>query len=132
MLMEPTDAVRQRIAGLKSLGVNLSIDDFGTGYSSLAYLRRFAIDTLKIDRSFIADMADDPEDASVIHAIIALAISLGKRVVAEGVETQRQADLLAALGCHEMQGHLYSPPVDAARLAEFARRRGAARTRRLG
>ncbi|MBT2117617.1 EAL domain-containing protein [Dyella sp. LX-66] len=127
MLMEPTDAVRQRIAGLKSLGVHLSIDDFGTGYSSLAYLRRFAIDTLKIDRSFIADMADDPEDASVIHAIIALAISLGKRVVAEGVETQRQADLLTALGCHEMQGHLYSPPVDARRLAEFAHKRRVSR-----
>ncbi|WNL46411.1 EAL domain-containing protein [Dyella sp. BiH032] len=127
MLMEPTDAVRQRIAGLKSLGVSLSIDDFGTGYSSLAYLRRFAIDTLKIDRSFVTDMTDDPEDAAVIHAIVALAISLGKRVVAEGVETARQAELLGALGCHEMQGHLFSAPTDARRLAEFAEKRGVGR-----
>ncbi len=130
MLMEPTDAVRQRIAGLKSLGVSLSIDDFGTGYSSLAYLRRFAIDTLKIDRSFVTDMTDDPEDAAVIHAIVALAISLGKRVVAEGVETTRQAELLGALGCHEMQGHLFSAPTDATRLAEFAERRGVGRRER--
>ena len=131
MLMEPTDAVRQRIAGLKSLGVSLSIDDFGTGYSSLAYLRRFAIDTLKIDRSFVTDMTDDPEDAAVIHAIVALAISLGKRVVAEGVETARQAELLAALGCHEMQGHLFSAPTDTKRLAEFAEKRGVGGVGRL-
>jgi diguanylate cyclase (GGDEF)-like protein/PAS domain S-box-containing protein len=122
MLMEPSESIQQRIAGLSALGVKLSIDDFGTGFSSLAYLRRFAIDTLKIDRSFVMHMTDDPEDASVIHAIIALAISLGKRVVAEGVETMQQASQLAALGCHEMQGHWLGRPGDVAQLAELARR----------
>lgn len=121
MLMEPSESIQQRIAGLSALGVKLSIDDFGTGFSSLAYLRRFAIDTLKIDRSFVMHMTEDPEDASVIHAIIALAISLGKRVVAEGVETMQQAAQLAALGCHEMQGHWLGRPGNVAQLAELAR-----------
>ncbi|GGA42270.1 bifunctional diguanylate cyclase/phosphodiesterase [Dyella nitratireducens] len=121
MLMEPSESIQQRIAGLSALGVKLSIDDFGTGFSSLAYLRRFAIDTLKIDRSFVMHMTDDPEDASVIHAIIALAISLGKRVVAEGVETVQQATQLAALGCHEMQGHWLGRPGDVGQLAQLAR-----------
>ena len=130
MLMEPSEAIQQRIAGLSALGVKLSIDDFGTGFSSLAYLRRFAIDTLKIDRSFVMHMTDDPEDASVIHAIIALAISLGKRVVAEGVETKQQAAQLAALGCHEMQGHWLGRPGDVAQLAELAKRSANATTPR--
>ncbi|GLQ87877.1 bifunctional diguanylate cyclase/phosphodiesterase [Dyella flagellata] len=120
MLMEPSEAIQQRIAGLSALGVKLSIDDFGTGFSSLAYLRRFAIDTLKIDRSFVMHMTEDPEDASVIHAIIALAISLGKRVVAEGVETMQQASQLAALGCHEMQGHWLGRPGSVEQLAMLA------------
>jgi predicted signal transduction protein with EAL and GGDEF domain len=120
MLMQPSESIQQRIAGLSALGVKLSIDDFGTGFSSLAYLRRFAIDTLKIDRSFVMHMTEDPEDASVIHAIIALAISLGKRVVAEGVETVQQAAQLTALGCHEMQGHWLGRPGTIEQLAELA------------
>jgi diguanylate cyclase (GGDEF)-like protein/PAS domain S-box-containing protein len=120
MLMQPSESIQQRIAGLSALGVKLSIDDFGTGFSSLAYLRRFAIDTLKIDRSFVMHMTEDPEDASVIHAIIALAISLGKRVVAEGVETVQQAAQLTALGCHEMQGHWLGRPGTIEQLTQLA------------
>ncbi|MEO8400652.1 MAG: EAL domain-containing protein [Gammaproteobacteria bacterium] len=99
------------IQEFKNLGMAISIDDFGTGYSSLNYLRRFPIDIIKIDRSFITDLTKNPEDASIVKAIIAMAHSLKMKVVAEGVETLEQYDFLAEWQCDELQGHLISLPL---------------------
>jgi EAL domain-containing protein (putative c-di-GMP-specific phosphodiesterase class I) len=100
----------ERLSALKDLGIALAVDDFGTGYSSLAYLKQFPIDTLKIDQSFVADM-ESPDSEGIIAAIIALGHTLGMKVVAEGVETQAQADYLIARQCDLLQGYLYSAPV---------------------
>jgi diguanylate cyclase (GGDEF)-like protein len=104
-------------------GTELSMDDFGTGYSSLAYLKRFPIAKLKIDRSFVADVMTDPGDRAIVHAIISMASSLGMRTVAEGVETQEQLDFLRERGCHAMQGYLLSRPLAAPQFEAFLRDR---------
>lgn len=109
LMNDPASAART-LRGLKESGVSISVDDFGTGYSSLAYLKRFPLDALKIDRSFVRDITTDPEDATITVAIIGLAHSLKLKVVAEGVETSEQLALLAANGCDEMQGYLFSTP----------------------
>jgi EAL domain-containing protein (putative c-di-GMP-specific phosphodiesterase class I) len=96
---------------LKRIGVQLAIDDFGTGYSSLAYLKRFPIDTLKVDQSFIRDIASSVSDAEIARTIVQLAHGLGLRVVAEGVETMEQLLFLKEQRCHHIQGFFYSPPV---------------------
>ncbi len=101
---------------LKDLGIRIAIDDFGTGYSSLSYLKRFPIDTLKIDRSFIIDIPENSRDAEIVKAIITMAHSLDLSVIAEGVETDPQAQYLLENGCESMQGYLFSPPVP---LVEF-------------
>jgi EAL domain-containing protein (putative c-di-GMP-specific phosphodiesterase class I) len=100
------------LAGLKALGVGLDIDDFGTGYSSLSRLQSFRVDTLKIDRIFVSRMDSDHETFEIVRVIIMLAHSLGLKLVAEGVETQAQLDLLKGLGCERAQGYLFSKPVD--------------------
>ncbi|HUQ29058.1 MAG TPA: EAL domain-containing protein [Usitatibacter sp.] len=112
LMREPEEAANT-LRNLEAMGVRLAIDDFGTGYSSLAYLKRFPIESLKIDRSFIRDVTGNPEDAAITHAIIQLAHSLGLRVVAEGVETSAQLTYLRDNGCDEVQGFLFSAPLNA-------------------
>ena len=111
MLMHDMDRTVATLMELSALGSALSVDDFGTGYSSLSYLKRFPIDVLKIDRSFVNDITGDPDDAAIATAIIAMAHSLGIKVVAEGVETQTQMEFLQQQHCDAMQGYLFSKPL---------------------
>ena len=111
VIMQDVDSARKVLADLKQLGVGLVIDDFGTGYSSLSYLKQFQIDLLKIDRSFVRDVATDPEDAAIVAAILSMADDLRIRVVAEGVEDARQLEFLRSRGCHFVQGFLFDRPL---------------------
>ena len=113
MVMHDIDVTLKTLGQLRELGVKLSIDDFGTGHSSLSYLRRFRIDQLKIDRSFIAEITNNPDAAAITTAIISLGKSLDIEVVAEGVETEAQANLLFAQGCRLLQGYYFGEPVPA-------------------
>jgi EAL domain-containing protein (putative c-di-GMP-specific phosphodiesterase class I) len=121
MIMREPQAAAATMQQLKALGVKLALDDFGTGYSSLNYLRRFPVDYLKIDRSFISDAASDPSAAAVATSIVAIAHSLGLRAIAEGVETREQLDFLRACGCDSFQGYYFSRPVPAAEFAALVR-----------
>jgi EAL domain-containing protein (putative c-di-GMP-specific phosphodiesterase class I) len=118
VLMHDVPATAELLRSLKSMGLRLSIDDFGTGYSSLSYLKRFPIDALKIDRSFVRDISSDPDDAAIVSAIISMAKSLKQEVVAEGVETRTQLEFLREHQCDQMQGFLFSRPVSAQSLAQ--------------
>ena len=117
-----TDRAVETLRRLKALGIRLAIDDFGTGYSSLAYLKRFPIDTLKIDRSFVRDIATSATDTAIVDTIIGLAGSLGFTVIAEGVETAAQALILMERNCRFGQGYLISRPLTPAAFADFFRR----------
>ncbi len=112
ILVHDADEALQRLHALKRLGVRLAIDDFGTGYSSLAYLKRFPIGKLKIDRSFIDGLPGDDSDAGIVRAILQMARALGMKCIAEGVETEGQRQFLQAEGCEEFQGFLYAPALD--------------------
>jgi EAL domain-containing protein (putative c-di-GMP-specific phosphodiesterase class I) len=105
-LMQNADATTAELHALRALGVHLSIDDFGTGYSSLSYLKRFPVEALKIDRSFIDGLGTDHEDTSIVEAIVTLAHALGLTAVAEGLETPTQLDALRKIGCDFAQGYL--------------------------
>jgi EAL domain-containing protein (putative c-di-GMP-specific phosphodiesterase class I) len=123
-LITETDKIRATMQELRALGSRLAVDDFGTGYSSLAYLKNLRPSKLKIDRSFVRDIEDDPDDRVIVQAIVSLAHSLGIRVVAEGVETEGQRAFLCDIGCELIQGYLVSrpqPAVDAARFMCGAR-----------
>ena len=119
MLMRDAPAVESLLEELRGMGLALSVDDFGTGYSSLAYLKRFPLDTLKVDRSFVRDITADPDDASITRAVIQMAHELSLKVVAEGVETAAQLQLLAACGCDQIQGFYFSRPLPAPALGEL-------------
>ncbi|MCB4810263.1 EAL domain-containing protein [Methylovorus menthalis] len=111
LLLHDSDHIRQTLEALHSIGIAIAIDDFGTGYSALGYLNKFPVSQVKIDRSFISDIATNTESALLVKAIIAMADSLGKDLVAEGVETAEQADLLSLLGCQYVQGYYYGRPM---------------------
>jgi diguanylate cyclase (GGDEF)-like protein/PAS domain S-box-containing protein len=119
MLMADPEAAVETLSELKGLGMRLSVDDFGTGYSSLAYLKRFPLDALKIDRTFVRDLPGDPDDAAITRAVIGLAHSLGLAVVAEGVETVEQLRVLEEYGCDQIQGYYIARPLPAAECARF-------------
>jgi EAL domain-containing protein (putative c-di-GMP-specific phosphodiesterase class I) len=116
MLMNDTSETRNRMHAIKALGVGFSLDDFGTGYSSLAHLQRLPLDQLKIDQSFVQTLLTQPSDAAVARSVIALGHSLGMTVIAEGVETAEQRNLLAELGCDAFQGYFFGRPSLAADL----------------
>ncbi|MFZ3285619.1 MAG: EAL domain-containing protein, partial [Telluria sp.] len=124
-LMEQAQDTLQALHQLRQLGIRLSIDDFGTGYSSLSYLKRFPVDIIKIDRSFVRDVAHDADDAAIVTGIIALAHSLRLEVVAEGVETQAQLNFLREQNCDLLQGYYLSPAVSAEQFAQLVRAREA-------
>jgi diguanylate cyclase (GGDEF)-like protein/PAS domain S-box-containing protein len=123
MVMQDTERAGKMLAAIKKLGVRLAIDDFGVGYSSLTHLKRFPIDTLKVDRSFIRDLPQDPEDRAITEAIIAMGRSLHLTVVAEGVETLEQQTFLREHDCDQTQGFFFSRPIPHAQFAELLRRR---------
>jgi diguanylate cyclase (GGDEF)-like protein/PAS domain S-box-containing protein len=119
VIMHDAERVTDCLAQLKGMGLELAIDDFGTGYSSLSYLKRFPIDKLKIDKSFVRDINRDRDDAAIVSAIIGLTRSLGLKTIAEGVETPEQHEFLRAYGCDEVQGYLFSTPLPAADCAKL-------------
>ena len=119
MVMQDVTSTLASLRSLKNLGLSISLDDFGTGYSSLSYLRRFPIDELKIDKSFINDIHTNPDDAAIASAIIAMGLSLGLSVVAEGVETLEQISALKGMRCSQVQGYYFSKPLDAATFEQF-------------
>ncbi len=119
MLMHDVERSGQVLRAFRDMGIRLSVDDFGTGYSSLANLRQFPIDTIKVDRSFIRDLAENREDKAIADAIIAMGRTLGMTIVAEGVETREQADFLREHGCDQFQGFLFSKAVSPERIAEL-------------
>lgn len=117
VLLQDVDNTLEALNKLRDAGISLSVDDFGTGYSSLSYLKRFPIDTLKIDQSFVKDLHTDKDDAAICAAILAMAQQLGLNVVAEGVETKEQLEFLRHHGCHQIQGYLCSKPLSATQFA---------------
>jgi EAL domain-containing protein (putative c-di-GMP-specific phosphodiesterase class I) len=112
------------LSELRRIGVRISLDDFGTGYSSLGYLRAFPFDKIKIDRSFVHDLANRSDSLAIIKAVIALGRSLGIATTAEGVETEEQFDLVRIEGCTEVQGYIFSPPLPASAIGELLATQG--------
>jgi EAL domain-containing protein (putative c-di-GMP-specific phosphodiesterase class I) len=118
IMKEPEQAI-EKLHELKLMGIRVAIDDFGTGYSSLNYLKRFPIDTLKIDKTFVSDVCKDPHDTAIVRAIITLGHALDLTVIAEGVETQEQLQYLMSLGCDVVQGFLFSKSLTASAFEEL-------------
>jgi EAL domain-containing protein (putative c-di-GMP-specific phosphodiesterase class I) len=125
LMMEDVEAFIVLLRELKTLGVQLSVDDFGIGYSSLNYLKQFPVDRLKIDGSFVCDIASDPGDAAIVQAVIQLGHVLGLAVTAEGVETSEQLAFLRRHGCDEGQGYYFSKPLAPAEFEALLQRESA-------
>ncbi len=119
ILMNNTTEIINILNSFREMGIKISIDDFGTGYSSLSYLKRFPLDHLKVDRSFVMDIGQDSDDEAITSAIIAMAHSLNLGVIAEGVENEQQLEFLQRQGCNEYQGYFFSPPVPAEEMVKF-------------
>ena len=119
MLMKDMEQSVVTLARLNEIGIHVAMDDFGTGYSSLSYLKKFPIDTIKIDRSFVADIATDPDDVEIIKTIITMGRTLNRRVIAEGVETEEQLNILREFNCDEIQGYFFCRPMDAEKVSAF-------------
>ncbi len=111
LILENNDQILTMLRRLRQLGVCIALDDFGTGYSALSYLRKFPLDKIKIDRSFVTDIATRSDQVAIIQAVLSIARALGMTVTAEGVETIIQKDFLKALGCDNAQGYLFGKPV---------------------
>ena len=118
ILMHP-QAVLGLLDALSNLGFQLAVDDFGTGYSCLAYLKQLPVDTLKIDRSFVSDLQSSVNGKAIVKTIVVMAKALGLKVVAEGVETREQSDILGELGCYECQGYFFGRPMGVADFQEM-------------
>ena len=121
MLVQDIEATLHTFNALKARGVRIAVDDFGTGYSSLSYLKRFPLTRLKIDQSFVRELTTNRDDQAIASAIINLGHSLGLVVIAEGVETDAQLQILRSLGCNEAQGYLFAKPMGADEMAEYLR-----------
>jgi diguanylate cyclase (GGDEF)-like protein len=119
IIMADSEKILGTLLELKKMGIKLSIDDFGTGYSSLSYLKRFPLDSLKIDRSFIKDLSSNPEDVAIVNAILALAKALNLHTIAEGVETDQQKEFLENTTCEAIQGNLFAKPMPIAEFQEY-------------
>jgi EAL domain-containing protein (putative c-di-GMP-specific phosphodiesterase class I) len=122
LLLDATPAIEAMLRALSGMGARIALDDFGTGYSSLAYLKRYPVDAVKIDRTFVKDLPFDRSSSAITGAIVSMAHALDKRVVAEGVETAEQAAFLRELGCDELQGYFLAKPLRAQELAAFLAR----------
>jgi EAL domain-containing protein (putative c-di-GMP-specific phosphodiesterase class I) len=131
VIMQNPDFAVSVLNSLRDLGIHISIDDFGTGYSSLAHLKRFSVNTLKIDKSFVRDLEVDSADAAITTAIIAMGNSLNLRVIAEGVETEGQLSFLSENNCDEVQGFLFSTPLPSEQVASFLQERLTPNPRKL-
>jgi EAL domain-containing protein (putative c-di-GMP-specific phosphodiesterase class I) len=118
IMSNPEEAIKL-LNQLNEIGIKIAIDDFGTGYSSLSYLKKLPIDKLKIDQSFIRELPEDEEDAAISKAVIALANSLNMKIIAEGVETEKQKEFLVENGCVNIQGYLYSKPISSTEVSEI-------------
>lgn len=119
IFLEDDDSARETFRRVQALGVHIAFDDFGTGYASLTYLKKFSLDGLKIDQSFVRELRSESDDAAIVGCTISLGKQLGLRVIAEGIESAATADLLERMGCEEGQGYYFGPPMPA---AEFERR----------
>ena len=117
--MEDTERTLSNLHRLKEIGVRIAMDDFGTGYSSLSYLRRFPFDKIKVDRTFVSDLAEGTEHIVIVQAVVSIARALGLTTTAEGVEIGYQREYLAALGYDEAQGYLFSPAVPISKVPEL-------------
>ena len=128
LLLDASEQVSRQLLSFRDAGIQVAIDDFGTGYSSLAYLKKFDIDYLKIDQSFVRNLSSESSDLVLCEAIITMAHRLGMKVIAEGVETQQQCDLLMETGCDYAQGYLFSRPLSAEAFGGFITEQGRAKS----
>jgi EAL domain-containing protein (putative c-di-GMP-specific phosphodiesterase class I) len=122
VVMQDPEAIVAKLNALKSLGIKLAVDDFGTGYSSLAYLKRFPIDVLKIDRAFVSGLVNGEHDAAIVQTVVGLARALGLHTTAEGIEERSQWDRLEQLGCDQGQGFIFSRPLRPEAVGDLLRR----------